>query len=208
VAIWQVRGSAAANALALAITAAALVRGLPAPEGGAVFFGLGRSALIAALLVSPIALIGAGKAVAWTANQATGAQPPVVISDGPGTCRLPADYAPLARLPKGLVLAFIDAGPMILMETPHSALAAPFHRNLKGNTAMFDVFLGRPEEAAARMAARGVDYVAFCPGAPERHNYAVAAPEVLAAALGRGEIPETLERIPLEGTGVMVLRRR
>jgi hypothetical protein len=208
VAIWQVRGSAAANALALAITAAALVRGLPAPEGGAVFFGLGRSALIAALLVSPIALIGAGKAVAWTANQATGAQPPVVISDGPGTCRLPADYAPLARLPKGLVLAFIDAGPMILMETPHSALAAPFHRNLKGNTAMFDVFLGRPEEAAARMAARGVDYVAFCPGAPERHNYAVAAPEGLAAALGRGEIPETLERIPLEGTGVMVLRRR
>src|SRR5262249_21331691 len=157
---------------ALGIVAAAIVRGLPAPEGGAIFFGLGRSALIAAVLVSPVALIAAGKAVAWTAIQVSGSPRPVVISHGPGTCSRAADYAPLARLPKGLVLAFIDAGPMILMETPHSALAAPFHRNLKGNAAMFDVFLGRPEEAGARLAARGIDYVAFCPGSPERHNYA------------------------------------
>jgi hypothetical protein len=76
-----------------------------------------------------------------------------------------------------------------------------------GHAAMFDVFLGRPEEAGARMAARGVD-VAFCPRAPERHNYAAAAPEGLAAALARGEIPEALERIPLEGTDLMVFRRR
>ena len=131
-----------------------------------------------------------------------------MISDGPGTCRSPSDYAPLARLPRGLVLGFIDAGPMILMETPHSVLAAPYHRNLKGNAAMFDVFLGRPGEAGARLAALGVDYVAFCPGAPERHNYAAAAPEGLAAALSRGEIPDALERIPLEGTDLMVFRRR
>jgi hypothetical protein len=208
VAIWQVRGSAAANALALGIVAAAIVRGLPAPEGGAIFFGLGRSALLAALVVSPVALIAAGKAVAWTATKISGAQQPVVISDGPGTCRAPADYAPLARLPKGLVLAFIDAGPMILMETTHSALAAPFHRNLAGNAAMFDVFLGSPEKAGARLAARGIDYVAFCPGSPERHNYAAAAPEGLAAALARGEIPQALERIPLEGTDLMIFRRR
>lgn len=208
VAVWQVRGSAAANALALAVVAAALVRALPAPEGGAIFFGLGRSALIAALVISPVALIAAGKAMAWTVAQVAGARPPVVISGGPGTCRSPSDYTPLARLPKGLVLAFIDAGPMILMETPHSALAAPFHRNLKGNAAMFDVFLARPDEVGARLAARGVDYVAFCPGAPERHNYAAAAPEGLAAALGRGETPAALERIPVDGTDLMVFQRR
>src|SRR5262245_30400753 len=208
VAICQVRGSVAVNAVALGTVAAAIVRGLPAPEGGAIFFGLGRSALIAALLISPVALIAAGKAVAWTAVQISGSPRPVVISDGPGTCRAPSDYAPLARLPKGLVLGFIDAGPMILMETPHSALAAPFHRNLQGNAAMFDVFLGRPEEAGARLASLGVTYVTFCRGAPERHNYAAAAPEGLAAALARGEIPETLEPIPLEGTELMVFWRR
>lgn len=208
VAVWQVRGGAAANALALGIVAAAIVRALPAPEGGAVFFGLGRSALVAALLASPVTMIAAGKALAWTTAQISGMPRPLVISDGPGTCRAPSDYAPLVRLPKGLVLAFIDAGPMILMETPHSVLAAPFHRNINGNAAMFDAFLGRPEETGARLAARGVDYVAFCPGAPERHNYAAAAPEGLAAALARGEIPEALERIPLEGTDLMVFRRR
>ena len=133
---------------------------------------------VAALLISPIALIAAGKAVAWTAERISGAQRPVVISDGPGTCRLPSDYAPLASLPKGLVLGFIDAGPMILAETPHSALAAPFHRNLKGNAAMFDVFLGRPDEAGARLAALGVDYVAFCPGSPR-------APQLRRGSAGR-----------------------
>jgi hypothetical protein len=208
VAIWQVRGSAAANALALAVAAAALVRGLPAPDGGAIFLGLGRAVLAAALLISPIAMIAAGKAVAWTSERISGTPRPLVISDGPGTCRLPSDYTPLARLPKGLVLGFIDAGPMILAETPHSALAAPLHRNLKGNAAMFDVFLGRPDEARARLAALRVDYVAFCAGSPERHNYAAAAPEGLAAALSRGEIPDALERIPVEGTELMMFRRR
>ena len=89
----------------------------------------------------------------------------------------------------------------MLMETPHSVLAAPYHRNVRGNAAMFDIFLGRAgERPVPRLAALGVDYVAFCPGAPERHNYAAAAPEGLAAALSRGdEVPDGLERIPLEG---------
>ena len=73
---------------------------------------------------------------------------------------------------------------------------------------MFEVFLGRPDDAGARLAARGVDYVAFCPGAPERHNYAAAAPEGLAAALSRGEVPEALEPVPIEGTDLAVYRRR
>ena len=113
-----------------------------------------------------------------------------------------ADYAPLARLPKGLVLGFIDAGPFVLMETPHSVLAAPYHRNVKGNVAMLDLVLRAPDEAKARLAALGVDYVAFCPGAPERHNYAVAAADGLVSAPARGDVPDFLERIPLDGTSL------
>ena len=131
-----------------------------------------------------------------------------MIADGPGTCRRAADYAPLASLPRGLVLAFIDAGPFLLMETPHAVLAAPYHRNIAGNAAMLDIFLASPEEAQARLAALGVDYVAFCPGAPERYNYVSAAPEGLAASLTRGEVPAFLERIPLEGTDLAVYRVR
>ena len=208
VSLWQVRASAAANAVAAAVVAAALVRLFPAPSGSAAALGLSRAALIAALVLNPVALIAIGSATARTVEATTGRQRPTVISDGPGTCRRVSDYAPLARLPRGLVLGFIDAGPFVLMETPHSVLAAPYHRNGKGNAAMLDVFLAPPQQAAKRLAALGVDYVAFCHGAPERHNYAAAAPDGLAAALGRGEVPDFLERLPLAGTDLAVYRVR
>ena len=66
----------------------------------------GTSAVYAALSM------GGARAV----ESATGAQRPTVIANGPGTCRRAADYAPLARLPRGLVLGFIDAGPFVLLE--------------------------------------------------------------------------------------------
>jgi len=208
VALWQVRGAAGANALAVALLPAALVRMLPASSDRPTYLGLSRPALIAALMLNPLSLIAIGAVSVRAVEAATGAHRGVVISDGPGTCRRAADYAPLARLPQGLVLGFIDAGPFLLMETPHAVLAAPYHRDIKGNAAMFDVFLGTPSEAAARIAALGVDYVAFCPGAPERYNYVASAPDGLAAALSRGEVPNSLERIALDGTDLAVFRPR
>jgi hypothetical protein len=206
VAVWQVRGAAAGNALAIALVPAALVRGLQAPHERSVFLGLGRAVLIAAMLLNPLTLIAFGSAAARATNMATGAHRPALIADGPGTCRRSSDYAPLARLPRGLVLAFIDAGPFLLMETQHTILAAPYHRNLKGNAAMFDIFLNAPAEAHVREL--GVDYIAFCPGAPERYNYAAAAPDGLAASLGRGDVPAWLEPIALDGTDLALYRPR
>jgi len=208
IAVWQVRGAAVANALALPLVTAALVRGLPVPDGRAVFFGLGRAVLLASLLVNPLTLIGTGKVTAWAMERSSGKTRPTVLTDGPGACRLPSDYAPLAQLPQGLVLGFIDAGPLILMATEHQVLAAPYHRNIRGNAAMLEVFLGRPDDASGRLAALGVRYLAFCPNAPERHNYAAAAPDGLAAALAGGQVPDGLERIPLAGTELLVFRTR
>jgi hypothetical protein len=70
------------------------------------------------------------------------------------------------------------------------------------------VFLGAPGDAAARIAELGVDYIAFCPGAPERYTYAAAAPAGLAAALGRGDVPVWLEPIALGGTDLAIYRPR
>jgi hypothetical protein len=139
---------------------------------------------------------------------ARGTHRPAVISDGPGTCQQASDYAPLADLPGGIVLGFIDAGPFLLMNTLHSVLAAPYHRNVKGDAAMLDVFLGPVSGAQIELARLGVDYVAFCPGAPERYIYAAAAPDGLAAALARGGVPDFLERVPLDGTSLAVYRAR
>jgi hypothetical protein len=160
------------------------------------------------MLLNPLTLIAIGNAAARATDMARGEPRPTLIADGAGTCRRSADYAPLAHLPRGLVLAFIDAGPFVLMETPHAVLAAPNHRNLKGNAAMFDVFLAPPGDAAARIKELGIDYVAFCPGAPERYNYATTAPDGLAAALARGEVPTVLERLALDGTDLAVYRPR
>jgi hypothetical protein len=208
VALWQVRGAAAANALAAIMVPAALVRLFPVPDTRALALGLGRAALVAALVLNPLSMITLGGAASRAFDFTTGTTRPHILSEGPGTCSTRADYAPLKQLPRGLVLGFIDAGPFVLLETPHSVLAAPYHRNVRGNSAMLDVFLAPPAEAKRRFAALGVDYVAFCPGAPERYNYATHAPDSLVAVLGRGTIPDFLEPVTLDGTGLAVYRTR
>jgi hypothetical protein len=207
-ALWIVRAAAAANAIAVALVPAALVVMWPAREQRANPLGLSRAALVAALLLNPLSLIAIGAVATRAAETASGAHAATIVSDGPGTCHQAADYAPLARLPRGRVLGFIDAGPFLLMQTPHDVLAAPYHRNIRGNGAMFDLFLGPVDEAQQRLAALGVDYVAFCPSSAERYTYGAAAPDGFAAALARSEVPPFLERIALDGTPLAVYRAR
>ena len=189
IAVWQVRGAAGANAVALALVPAALVRALQASHDRGVFLGLGRAVLIAALLLNPLTLIAIGSMTTRVIDMAQAQILPASSSDGTrhlrAQCRLCAARAPATR-PR--------AGIHRCRPVPPDGNAARHSRgalscNLKGNAAMLDVFLGTPREAAARSRELGVDYVAFCPGAPERYNYAAAAPEGLAAALGRGDVP-------------------
>jgi hypothetical protein len=202
VSLWEMRGAAIADLLAVPLICASLVRLFPA--GRPVVLGLTRPALIGALVLNQATLVPVGEAAARAIEAFAGARP-VVLAGGAVTCERPADFAPLAGLPKGLVLAFIDSGPLILMTSAHSVLAAPYHRNIAGNEAMLDVFLASPAEAQARLAARHVDYLAFCAGGPERFNYAQAAADGLAAQLGRGEVPAFLDPLP-SGTPLSIYR--
>lgn len=206
VSIWQLRGATGGNALGAALLPAALLRMLPADEGRPSTFGIARPALIALMLLNPAALLvfGNGIAQAVASPAMTGRR--ILTSGEAGTCQRAEDYQQLAQLPKSLVLAFIDSGPFILMESPHSVLAAPYHRNQAGNIAMFDMFLATPDKARALMAARGIDYVAFCPGAPERYDYAARAPKGLAAALADDHVPNFLQRISRDGADLALYR--
>ena len=70
-------------------------------------------------------------------------------------CLKTENYAPLARLPAGLVAADIDFGPFLLALTPHSVLAAPYHRLSKGIIAAHTAFVAPPDVDRALGALRG-----------------------------------------------------
>ncbi len=190
VALWQVRAAAGANLLAQALLAAALARMLETGDGARTRLRL----LVATLAVSSPFLVIAGQGVD-AALTAFDPGRPVLFYDGPGACRRPADVAPLKRLLPGLVVSFVDLGPAILAETPHTILAAPYHRNGTGNRAAFDLLLGDDATARRVIEQRRIDYVAICPGSPERINFERAAPDGLVARLSRGEVPDYLEAV-------------
>jgi hypothetical protein len=156
--------------------------------------------------LNPVALFICGQTIARTIEALFGVHRAEVVSNGPGTCSDAADYTPLAALPPGRVLGFIDAGPLILAQTSHVVLAAPYHRNGTGNSAMLDIMLGSPEEAVARLKSQRVDYVVFCPGAPERYTYAHAAPSSFVASLAANRVPPGLERIDIGRSDPTVYR--
>ena len=208
VSVWEVRGAGGANALGAVLVPAALLQMLPALENRPSYFGVSRVALIAMLFLNPVTLVVLGSGAAHAVMATDVAAPKIVESGDAGTCQRASDYAPLATLPRGQVLAFIDAGPFILLNSEQTVLAAPYHRNQAGNLAMLDMFLAAPDAAKARMATRGIDYVAFCPGAPERYNYVAAAPDSLVAALSKNQPPGFLDRIPADATDLVIYRVR
>ena len=110
VAIWQVRGGSAANAIAVAIAAAALVRGFRPRRAAGV--PRSRTLHVRRRIASQSDHIGGdrhgggmhGRSSLRRATAGGGLRRTRHLS-------LAADYAPLARLPRGLVLGFVDAGP-------------------------------------------------------------------------------------------------
>jgi hypothetical protein len=65
----------------------------------------------------------------------------------------------------------------------------------------------RAEECGARDEEGHAMTICRPSHATERHNCAAAAPKGLAAVLGRGETPDALERIPIEGKVLMIFQQ-
>lgn len=99
-------------------------------------------------------------------------------------------YAPLARLPAGIVLAEPDLGPFVLATTPHSVLSAPYHRMTWGILAAHDALSAPAASAEGRVRALHAAYVLDCPVHPLR-----ADPASLAGDLRRGRPPAWLQRL-------------
>lgn len=111
-------------------------------------------------------------------------------------CLATENYGPLARLPAGLVAADIDFGPFLLALTPHSVLAAPYHRLSTGIIAAHEAFAAPPDEARALLGSLGVTYVVTCGPRPPSGLTQPRLSASLWGSLQAGKVPDWLELIP------------
>lgn len=114
---------------------------------------------------------------------------------------------PVARQAPGTVLTFVDLGPRLIVLTPHSALAGPYHRNGQAIVDVMRAWRGDADNARETTRRYGVDYVLICPGLSESTIYRSEAPDGFYAQLAAGRSPGWLEPIALpEGSPYMMWR--
>ncbi|MBL7599193.1 hypothetical protein INQ10_24515, partial [Escherichia coli] len=68
------------------------------------------------------------------------------------------------RVKPGVIMAGTNVAAYVIGATHHATIGAGYHRNDRGNMAMYRFFLGKPEESRAIAQAWRADYVLFCPG--------------------------------------------
>lgn len=111
-------------------------------------------------------------------------------------CYASVDYAELSALPAESVLTISNLGAPVLAYTGHRVLAGPYHRNLAGNLATLEAFMGSSDKAQEIARKNGVGLVAFCAGNGETTFLANRAPNGLMSDLLAGDIPAWMELIP------------
>jgi hypothetical protein len=193
-AFWQIRVFSSASPLA-AVAAAYAVVALTDRFVGPT----GPRALMIAVLCLPFSSM-AYAIVVPSSKMAT--------NHGSAACLTPKALAPLAALPRGLVVAPIDSGSHLLSDTPHSVIAAPYHRNSAGNRRVIEMLLAVPEAAERSVRASGADYVMLCPTMHAVEGLKARAPDGLAAMLANGNYPAWLKPLPLSDTPYRVFTLR
>lgn len=196
VASWQIRVFSSVMPLTVAPSAwaaAALARRF-AGSSSAVL----RGALTAVLC---LAMSSMGVALALTSERD---EPP----EPRRACLEARAFTPLASLPAANIVAPVDAGAHILAFTPHSVFAAPYHRDNHGNRIAIDAFLAAPPEARSILRKASAGLILWCASGKMGAELVERAPSGLAAALASGNVPEWLEKIPLEGTPFLVFALR
>lgn len=179
VSTFEIRAVPFAVLFALPGLAGALVRLRPVPFTLALILGNGAAfALAGGLLEGPSRLTV--RIDAFRAQEACGSK---------------AAMAPLRAMAKGRVAGFIDQGPAILVYSPDSAIAGPYHRDGAGIIDTYAIFAGRDPRAI--LNGRGIDYLMTCAAAPDWQFY--RARGGLVASLAAHRIPAWLRPAGVSG---------
>lgn len=118
----------------------------------------------------------------------------------PDACFKTESYAALAQLSRGLIVTDIDYGSFVLALTPHSVVAAPYHRLSAGILTVHRALSAPPEQARLMLARIHADYVATC-GKAGLHGLSAAERDAsLSGRLQAGAVPDWLEPLPVTGS--------
>lgn len=123
-------------------------------------------------------------------------------------CVARENYAPLARLPVGLVvLNSLELAPYLLAWTPQLALAAPYHRISAAILAAHQALALPPQDARSVITHLGINYVAICgPEGPENISQEERE-RSLWKQLQAGTPPDWLVKLPESRDNAFVVYR-
>ncbi len=162
------------------------------------------------LVACPLVHVALGSAAVGALSLATGGRlappekpaPPQAetagLSNAERECLGPASASLFSRVPPGRVLAPVFYGSAVLMLSPHSVVAAPYHRAGEAILDANHATLRPAAEARSIVRARGVDYVALCATSRESAIAAHKAPDGLLAELLAGAAPAWLEPVTMD----------
>lgn len=172
VALLQIRGGRLAMPLAILPLAWLIVaarrhylsRGSLISAAGLIGAWLGAAGLITAL---PLAGFQTWREAGAGLTVAAGSSP---------VCLIPANFEDLAGLPPERVMAPIDMGSHILLNTDHAVAGAPYHRNQRGVRDTFAFFNEPLESQRGMLAERGIGLIVTCAAMPEMRITDLAEP--------------------------------
>jgi hypothetical protein len=156
------------------------------------------------------AIISAGIAVAVLGTIALAAFPDYEAKTADpyraqrNACLMPAAFADLAGLPPERIMTPIDLGSHMLLYTPHSVVAAPYHRNEQGVLDAFRFFNGPIEAGRAILTSRGISLVVICPAMKEIRGLVDHAPDSFVTLYAEGKLPAWLHEVSAAGAPLKV----
>ncbi len=104
-------------------------------------------------------------------------------------CLLPAAFADLAGLPPERIMTPVDLGSHMLLYTPHSVVAAPYHRNQQGILDTFHFFNEPLEAGRDILARRGIGLVVICPAMTEIRGLVAYTPDSFVSLFAADRLP-------------------
>jgi len=195
-AVWSVKMFSYAMWFGMPVMAAGVLR-----LCGRLAFATPAARAFVAILLAPAAISAGAVAVVHAAVPRAVASDPAERQ----SCFETENYAALAALPPGLMVADVDYGPFLLALTPHSVVAAPYHRAFGGIRTIHRLFTASPDDAHAMLMKLGATYLAIC--APRRPP-GLSDTQAEASFYGHlksGEVPNWLE--PLNAASAFAVYR-